>query len=127
MKHGIQWIPLKYTKKPLIISTIIDLYNLNTTITKLIKFKSIDLVHARSYIVTIIALRLKKSKKIPFVFDMRGFYADERIDGKIWQINNFIFKYVYKYFKIKESIFLKFYYFKLGEYKLRIVSFSYIL
>lgn len=107
MKHGIQWIPLKYTKKPLIISTIIDLYNLNTTIIKLIKYKSIDLVHARSYIVSIIALRLKKSKKIPFVFDMRGFYADERIDGKIWQINNFIFKYVYKYFKIKERQFLQ--------------------
>ena len=107
-KHGIRWVPLKYTKKPLIISTIIDLYKLNSTINKLIKYNPIDLVHTRSYLVSIIALRMKKSKKIPFIFDMRGFYADERIDGKIWHINNFIFKYVYKYFKIKERQFLQF-------------------
>ena len=106
-KHGIQWVPLKYTKKPLIISTIIDLYKLKTTIIKLTKYNSIDLIHARSYIVSIIALRLKKSNKIPFIFDMRGFYADERIDGKVWRINHLIFKYVYKYFKLKERQFLQ--------------------
>ena len=38
IKHGIKWIPLKYTKKPLIISTIIDLYKLNTTVNKLLKY-----------------------------------------------------------------------------------------
>jgi glycosyltransferase involved in cell wall biosynthesis len=33
---------------------------------------------------------------------MRGFWADERIDGGLWDLNNPIFKIVYKYFKKKE-------------------------
>ena len=107
MDSNIDWIILKYTKNPPIISTLFDLYKLNTAIYKLIKNNSIDLIHARSYITSIIALRFKKSNKIPFIFDMRGFYADERIDGKIWKKNHFIYKYVYKYFKIKERQFLQ--------------------
>lgn len=104
---NIDWIHLKYTKTPPIISTLIDLYKLNTALIKIIKNNSIDLIHTRSYITSIIALRFKKTNKIPFIFDMRGFYADERIDGKIWNKNHFIFKYVYKYFKIKERQFLQ--------------------
>ena len=38
---------------------------------------------------------------------MRGFYADERVDGKIWNKNHFIFKHIYNYFKTKEIEFLQ--------------------
>tara|TARA_X000000950_G_scaffold231669_1_gene280289 strand:+ start:2062 stop:2895 length:834 start_codon:yes stop_codon:yes gene_type:complete len=37
---------------------------------------------------------------------MRGFYADERVDGKIWNINNLIYNLIYKFFKRKEKQFL---------------------
>ena len=37
---------------------------------------------------------------------MRGFYADERVDGKIWDINNLIYNLIYKFFKRKEKQFL---------------------
>jgi glycosyltransferase involved in cell wall biosynthesis len=39
---------------------------------------------------------------------MRGFYADERVDGKIWSLDNFIYKKIYNYFKSKEEEFLQF-------------------
>ena len=39
---------------------------------------------------------------------MRGFYADERVDGKIWSLNNFIYKKIYNYFKSKEKEFLQY-------------------
>ena len=39
---------------------------------------------------------------------MRGFYADERVDGKIWSLNNFIYKKIYNFFKSKEKEFLQF-------------------
>ena len=39
---------------------------------------------------------------------MRGFYADERVDGKIWSLDNFIYKKIYNYFKSKEKEFLQF-------------------
>ena len=50
---------------------------------------------------------MKKKHNIPFIFDMRGFYPDERVDGKIWNQTSFIFKKIYAYFKLKEKEFLR--------------------
>ena len=104
--HQIKWIPLKYTKRPPILSTIWDVLKLNKQIKKLNK-QSIHLIHCRSYITSLIALKFKKKYNIPFIFDMRGFYADERVDGKIWNKEHFIFKHIYTYFKKKEEKFLQ--------------------
>ena len=101
----IQWFPLNYTKKPPILSTIWDIFKLNKTVKKL-NLKSIDLIHCRSYITSLVALKIKMKYNIPFIFDMRGFYADERVDGRIWDKSSFIFRNVYKYFKRKEKEFL---------------------
>ena len=106
-KNNVEWIPLKYTKYPPIISTLWDVYKLTKAINKL-KNKELDLIHCRSYITTLVALEFKKKFKTPFVFDMRGFYADERVDGKIWNLNNIIYKKIYNYFKSKEKEFLQF-------------------
>ena len=105
-ESNIDWIPLNYTKYPPIISTLWDVYKLTKAINKL-KNKGLDLFHCRSYITTLVALNFKKKYKIPFVFDMRGFYADERVDGKIWSLDNFIYKKIYNYFKSKEKEFLQ--------------------
>ena len=75
---------------------------------KSLNHQSIDLIHCRSYITSIVALKIKIKYNIPFIFDMRGFYADERVDGKIWNKSNFIFKNVYNYFKRKEKEFSKY-------------------
>ena len=105
-RNSIKWKPLKYTKRPLILSTIWDLFKLNKAI-KDVNLELISLIHCRSYITSIIALKLHRKNKIPFIFDMRGFYPDERVDGKIWNIKYFIFKQVYKFFKQKEKEFLQ--------------------
>ena len=34
---------------------------------------------------------------------MRGFWADERVEGKIWNLKNPIFRVVYNFFKKKEK------------------------
>lgn len=105
---NVSWKPLKYTKNPPIISTIFDIIKLYKTVEKIKKTQAIDIIHCRSYITALIALALKKKNNIPFIFDMRGFWADERIDGKIWSLDNFIYKKIYKYFKLKEKEFLQF-------------------
>ena len=102
----IDWIPLIYSKRPPILSTIWDIYKLNKKLKKLLK-NGVDLIHCRSYITSLAALNIKKKYQIPFIFDMRGFYADERVDGKIWNKNHFIFKHIYNYFKTKEKEFLQ--------------------
>lgn len=105
-QNNITWIPLSYTKKPPILSTILDILKLNSTVKRILKKEKIEIIHCRSYITSLIGLRFKKKINIKFVFDMRGFWADERVDGGIWKLNNPIYKLVYKYFKKKEKSFL---------------------
>lgn len=104
--EGIEWIPLKYTKKPPVLSTIYDLFKLYKKVSKKYSIKKFDIVHCRSYITSLIGLRLKQKFNVQLIFDMRGFWADERVDGNIWNIKKPIFKIIYSYFKKKEKAFL---------------------
>lgn len=104
---NIDWIPLVYTKKPPIISTIWDIIKLKKLLNKILKTQKIDLIHCRSYITSLVALSFKRQYHIPFIFDMRGFWADERVDGKLWNKNKFLFNKIYNYFKKKEKEFLQ--------------------
>ena len=45
---------------------------------------------------------MKKRFGIKFLNDIREFYADSRVDGGMWNLNNPVFKNVYKYFKHHE-------------------------
>lgn len=105
-KHDIQWIPLNYHKNPPIFSTLFDLYTLKRKATKLHKEHKFKIVHCRSYITSLIGLSLKRRFGIKFVFDMRGFWADERVEGELWSPHNILFRKVYQYFKQKEIEFL---------------------
>jgi glycosyltransferase involved in cell wall biosynthesis len=104
-KSNIEWIPLSYTARPPVISTLWDIYRLSRKVNALIKNTKVEIIHCRSYISALIGLSIKRKKKIPFVFDMRGFWADERVDGKIWNLKNPLFRWVYQYFKKKEKQF----------------------
>ncbi len=106
-QENINWIHLTYTKYPPILSTLLDIFKLNLALKKLNFQKEINLIHCRSYITSLSGLKFKSKYETPFIFDMRGFYANERIDGSIWNKNHIIYKYVYKYFKIKEHQFLQ--------------------
>ncbi len=104
-EHGLTWKPLEYTKRPPIISTLRDIQNLLKTAQSL--ETSFDLIHCRSYIPALAALKLRKALKAPFIFDMRGFWADERVDGKIWSLRSPVYNTIYKYFKRKERDFIE--------------------
>tara|TARA_R110002072_G_scaffold136917_3_gene279566 strand:- start:808 stop:2034 length:1227 start_codon:yes stop_codon:yes gene_type:complete len=104
---GVKWVPLKYTPSPPVISTIYDVYQLRKTVEQLHNKTPFDIIHCRSYITSLAGLRMKRKHGVKFVFDMRAFYADERVDGKIWNLNNPIFKLVYDFFKRKEAEFLQ--------------------
>ena len=104
---SIDWQYIKYTASPPVISTLWDIYKLKRKALKLNKQKNFKIIHCRSYISALIGLYFKIKMNIPFIFDMRGFWADERVDGKIWNLKNPIFNAVYKYFKRKEKEFIK--------------------
>ena len=105
-EHSINWHPLNYTKKPPILSTLWDIFKMYLETKKINKKQKVDLIHCRSYQATEIGMMMKNKFNIPWVFDMRGFWADERIDGNIWKMSSFIFRNIYKHYKKKEIQFL---------------------
>lgn len=101
-RDGIVWHPLKYTKKPPLLSTLYDVTRMKQLAKKLHQQHAFKIVHCRSYISALVGMGMKKRFGTKFLFDMRGFWADERVDGNIWDLKNPIFKGVYSFFKKKE-------------------------
>ena len=101
------WTPLQYHKWPPVLSTIYDLWLLRLAIKKLPIEERPDIVHCRSYLTSIIGLWMKNVMGVKFIFDMRGFWADERVEGGLWDLTNPLFRLVYNYFKRKEKEFLQ--------------------
>ena len=102
----IDWFPLTYTKFPPVISTMYDIQRMKSQARIIHGRSPVDLVHCRSYISASAGLYLKGQFGIPFIFDMRGFWPDERVDGKLWDLNNPLYLLIYKFFKKQESRFL---------------------
>ncbi len=101
-KAEIQWHPVQYSKNPPIISTLLDIRKIKSKALELQSRIKFDLVHCRSYIPSIIGVGMKIKFDIPYLFDMRGFWVNEKVDGNIWNINNPIFNLVFKYMKKRE-------------------------
>lgn len=106
-EHTIAWYPSVYTKTPPLLSTIKDVRKMRKTALKLHQREPFDIVHCRSYIAALVGLKMKRKFNTKFVFDMRGFWADERVEGGIWNRKQLIFKAAYKFFKKKELQFFK--------------------
>ena len=101
-ESGIVWHPLQYTKKPPLLSTIYDVVRMHRLAYKLHKQNSFSIAHCRSYLSAMVGMAMKRKFGVKFIFDMRGFWADERIEGGIWSLKNPVLKLVYNYFKGKE-------------------------
>lgn len=103
----IDWRYIEYDQQGSFITRYNYVKKLQSMAEEVVSSKKIALTHCRSYLSALIGLKLKKQKGIPFLFDMRGFWADERIDGNIWKKNNPLHLLFYRYFKLKEKQFIK--------------------
>ncbi|MFY0607964.1 MAG: glycosyltransferase [Cyclobacteriaceae bacterium] len=101
-EEGITWYPQQYHKQPPIFSTLFDLRKMYRLAHDIVVKHDIKMVHCRSYPPGLIGLKLKKKFGVKFLFDIRGFWANERVDGEIWDLSNPIYKKIYQYFKRKE-------------------------
>lgn len=82
--NDIIWIPLSYTKYPLVLSTLMDIAKGLIIFLKIKKPAQINVIHARGYIAGTMALLINIFFKVPFVFDMRGWMIDENIERGSW-------------------------------------------
>ena len=102
----IDWYPLNYLDKLPILSAFLNAQAIRKQTKKIHQQNPIHLLHCRSYLPAITGLYFKKKYGTKLLFDMRGFWADERVDGNVWKLNNPIYKLVYNYFKRYETEFL---------------------
>lgn len=81
---GIVWHPLRYHKRPSALATAWDIgMGIAVGLWLIVRYH-LQIVHARSYVASVMALALKRLTCVKFIFDMRGFWADERVDGGLW-------------------------------------------
>ncbi len=97
---GIVWHPLRYHKKISILATSWDIFIGIIVAFWLVLRNRIEIVHARSYVPSVICLVLKISLNVKYLFDMRGFWADERVDGGLWKATGNKYK-IAKWFEKK--------------------------
>lgn len=97
---GIKWHPLRYHQAPSVPATIYDLAKGFIACTRAIRQDEIDIVHSRSYVASILGLMCKQFFDTAFVFDMRGFWADERVEGGIWEEDSRLYQ-IAKWFEAK--------------------------
>ena len=95
-KYNIAWDHIDYKNKPPIIQPLIQRQNIKKRAFDIITNKQIKLTHCRSYMAGSVGLEIKRKHGIPFIFDMRGFWADERKEGGLWPYSNPIYRAVYK-------------------------------
>ena len=104
--HEITWVPLFFTPKPPVLSKIYDRHQMWRTALRLQQQHSFSLIHCRSYVAAEVGLKLKERFGCKMLFDMRGFWADEKVDNGQWNLKSPLFKWIYQFYKKKEKEFL---------------------
>ncbi len=104
---NIQWNYIDYTNKVPIYSTVMSIRKMREKAKQLANKKNFDIIHCRTILSALIGESVRKNIGGKLIFDIRGFWADERVEGKLWDLNNPMFAAVYKYFKKKEKEFFK--------------------
>ncbi|MEP7106624.1 MAG: glycosyltransferase [Ferruginibacter sp.] len=102
----IKWVSIPYHKYPSVLSSWYDYRMLKKNAIRLHLQENFDLVHTRVGVPALVGYAIKKKLGIKFLNDIRGFWADERVDGGMWDIKNPIYKLVYRFFKKKEDAFI---------------------
>ena len=104
---NIDWKFTFYTNKPPVVSTAFGIRRLRKLAYYLSKKQSFDIIHCRSILATMVGDSVRKKFGGKLIFDIRGFWADERVEGGLWNLKNKLYKAIYTYFKNKEKEFFR--------------------
>lgn len=82
---GVIWMPLRYHKSPSIPATVYDILQGVFFGLKAVIKDRIGIIHARGHISALIGVFLKYTTGARLIFDMRGFWPDEKVDAGCWK------------------------------------------
>lgn len=103
---GIEWVPLSFSTWPPVLAKYYDVIRMKRKVLSLHHRYKYDMLHCRSYLAANLGLLMKRKRNLKFLFDMRGFWADEKKDGGAWNQDRFIYRKIYQYYKRKEAEFV---------------------
>jgi glycosyltransferase involved in cell wall biosynthesis len=107
-QSGINWIPIRYHKNPPVLSSIYDALLGIFLAFKICFGKNIQIIHCRgNYMTSLMAYPILSIKKLKYIFDMRGFWINEQVDGGLINLSSLKGKMIYRFFKGMERRFLK--------------------
>jgi glycosyltransferase involved in cell wall biosynthesis len=89
---NIIWIPVFKGK----LSTIGQIFSMLKLTKSVIKQGKVRLVHARSYFSGVVAYLLTRKTNIPYIYDIRGFWVDEKVYKGRLQSNSIMYKLLKK-------------------------------
>ena len=105
-ERGVEWVPMSFTAQPRLLAKAYHGLRLRRAVRSLHREFAFDLVHCRSYPAADAALALKKRAGVPYLFDMRGFWVDERVEGGIWNRALPHYAALYRHLKGREKAYL---------------------
>lgn len=100
---NIKWVAMPFSSKVPLLSKMYDQYLMTKTAKRLFRQEQFSFIHCRSYVAAETGSRLHKKFKVPFLFDMRGFWVDERVDNGQWILQKPLYKWLYSRYKKKEK------------------------
>ncbi len=89
---GIAWRRLPYHKRPTVLMTLFDICCGIAFGAWLIARHRVRLVHARSHVPAVMAAALRLLLGVPFLFDVRGFLAEEYVDAGHWAMDGLLYR-----------------------------------
>lgn len=81
---GLRWTALRYHKDPTVPATAFDMAQGGLTVALARLFGRTDIVHTRSYVAATLVQPFLAVSRARFLFDMRGLWADERVEDGRW-------------------------------------------
>lgn len=81
---GVEWVRLGYHKRPTLPATAWDVARGVAVACGIARARGTAVVHARGYVPSVVAVSVKRLTRARFLFDMRGFWPDEKVDGGHW-------------------------------------------
>ena len=100
---GIGWTPLSFTTRFGRLGKLCDLSRMYEVALYLQLKHRFGVIHCRSYQAMQVGALLRKLTGVKVLFDMRGLWVDERVDGDIWKLDNSIDASIFKLYKRVEG------------------------
>lgn len=100
---GIIWKPQKFRSSPPYVAKYMDQLAMRRAADAAAAPGNFDLLHCRSYPAALAGLAIKRRHGTPLMFDMRGFWPDQRREGGRWTDQSPIGRWLFRQWKQHES------------------------